>query len=792
MRLLPAELRLAFRSLARRPLFATVAIASLGIALALNTTMFGLVDAILHPPVPYPDPERLYAVRWRGGDPRADVPPEVRYRALKEGLPGAAGIAGASPRAVPCEVDGVVVSEWVARVTPEYFRVVGVAPLHGRTFGPGSAAAREAIVEFALWRRAFGERPLSSGLTITIGEQPFTVVGVMPPGMRLGAGGVWIPDGSDEVPMGRMEAMVRVRPGVTRERFNAELALVARRIDVLSGVPDRPWAAWAFSIADEQRPRLDGFQKFLLAVVGGVLAIACANLATLLLARGAARRRELAVRQAIGATRWGVAREVLAECGVIAFGGAALGLLLTRWAMTLVPHWAPAHVPQLGEFVPGISWRVFAFALLVALVVMVAAGVLPALHASRVPPAEPLKDGAGTTRRRRERWSGLVVAEVALSTMLLMFAALLVMGSWRMARFEFGFDAQRLIAASVSLPRDRVLAPGERARLREEVATRLRAIPGVRDAASWRQSGPDGPIVMGENGRAGEKWVNVRWHKVVSPSFLHTMGIPVVQGRDFADGDASGPDPVVIVDHVTARRLWPDVPSAVGRMIKLGDERSAAPWLRVVGVAQRLGRAPDTPGHAPDDPQIYVVEPRDSAGPGQYVISTTTRDARMVSTIRRELRRTVGPARWISASAWSAQFDETLRWTGFLAMLFTALSAFALVLCAVGLYGVLAYTVSQRLREFAIRIALGARSPAVARLVVRDASVMALAGIGIGALCALGATFGLATEYLDIRYAHARALVAAEAVLLLVATAAAWAPVRRGMRADPASMLQAN
>ena len=798
MRHLARELHGAVRGLARSPLFATVAVLSLGIALALNTTMFALVDAILHPPMPHPAPERLYQVNWRGDDPRKPVPPEDKHRAIVEGLTAAEATATLTLKSAQLVVNGDGADGYVAAVGPGFFAVTQVRPVAGRTLDGGSPTAREAVIEYGMWRRAFGERPLSERLTIEIDEEVYTVVGVMPPGMRLGAGEVWIPIGS--IPgdsAGTMRRMgttaLRARPGVTRAMLEAELKLVARRVQAEHGSPEYPLGAFVWGVV-QSKPRLDGFHQFLLIVVGGVLAIACANLATLLLARGAARRREMAVRLAMGARRWTVARQVLLECGLIAFAGAALGLLLTQWGMRLVAHWAPPFVPQLGEFVPHTSWRVFAFAFGVALGVMVLAGVLPALRAASVPPAEPLKDGAGTTRRRRERYSGLVVAEVALSTALLMLAGLGLMSNWRLARYEFGFDARRLLNVGIYLPRVRGSAITSAARMpkTDELLARLRSVPGVRDVATVRGQGPDGPIVIGENGRAGERWMNLRTFRVVSPSYLRTMGLPVVQGRDFSEGDASGTEPVAIVDQAAARRLWPEFASPVGRMLKTGDERSDALWVRVVGVTPSRGRRPDAAWHAADDPDIYLVLPNDSMPPLSLVVATRTDAASMPLAIRRELRRTLGQGAGMMIEPYRARFDENLRFTGFLAMLFCALSAFALVLCAVGLYGVLAYTVSQRTREFAIRIALGARAPTVARLVVHDASVMALAGVGIGAFVALAFTYGMATEFDGIRWAHAKALVAAEAVLFAAAMAAAWEPVRRGMRANPASTMQSN
>ena len=799
MRQLPAELRGAVRALARSPLFASVAILSLGLALALNTTMFGLVDAILHPPIAYPAPDRLYTVRFLGEDPRKIAPPELKLAAVREGVSGIEGFALNKWHAAQVVAGDEATNDLVSMVSPEFFAVAGVKPRAGRTFGPDAVGHHEAVIEFALWRRLFAERPVASGLTVEIDDQPFTVVGVMPPGMRLGVGSVWVPMGSLPTSPGRElvvpEMVMRVKPGVTRERVETELAVASRRLQAEYGSKPYPLAARLWNVQEQETPKLNDFHRLLLAVVAGILAIASANLATLLLARGAQRRRATAVRLAIGASRWAVARVVMLECALIALGGAAVGLVLSYWSMQIVAHWAPRHVPQLGEFVPTASARIFVFAFCTALVVMLVAGVMPALRASRVPPAEPLKDGGGSTRRRRDRYSVLVVAEIALSTALLMLAALATMSTWRLARHEFGFDASRVVRADVNMNarREREMRGAAAARLRAAAVERLRGTPGVRDAASVRSTQPTGLMVLGENGAAGERWINLRFYQVVSPAYLRTLGMPIVDGRDFSEGDAAGTTPVAIVDQDVARRLWPEYASPVGRMLKLGGGASDAPWVRVIGVSARRGNAPSNTTRDVARLDVYVVAPDDETPPGSFVVSTSTRhDAALPLAIRRTLRSTIGEFTWATVEPFSARFDEMLRFTGFLSMLLCALSAFALVLCAVGLYGVLAVTVSERMRELAIRIALGARVPTVARLVARDAVVMALAGVAIGAFIALGATAGMAADLLEIRFAHAKALIAAEAVLLLVVALAAWEPVRRGTRADPATMLQAS
>lgn len=791
-----SDLRSALRSLRRSPLFVVVSVLSLGIALALNTTMFALVDAVMRPPMPYAHPERLFIVTLRGDDPHRVVPSDTKVAAIRERLTVVEATATVrwSGMDVVAGSDGD--DRGVAIVSPDFFHVLGVAPHAGRLFGPADAEQRVAVISLRLWRAAFQERALSSGLTVELDGTTYGVVGVAPPGLR-GTDEVWIPESraarDGTVAGQRGFTLVRLKPGATREQLKGELEAIGRQLQRLYGSPDYPLGP-AIGEFQATRRRLDDFFRYLSAVMLGVLAIACANLATLLLARGAARRREMAVRLAIGASRWAVARHVLLECTLLGLGGAVLGALLTRWATDLVAHWAPPHVPQLGEFVPTPSWRIFAFGLGVTVLVLALAGLLPAVQAARVAPAEPLKDGAGTTRRRRERYNVLVVAEVALSTGLLMLAVLLLLDNWRLARYEFGFNPRRLVVASIQLPTyGPYKVPADSAALRQARALeRLQGMPGIQDIATVRLQGPDGPVVLGENGAAGERWINLRDYRIVSPSYLRTMGLPVLQGRDFSAGDQGGDVGVAIVDQEAARRLWPEFASPVGRMLKLGSETSSAPWVRVIGVTPSLGRRPDVGVATPDDPRIYVIPSGAPTGASTAILAMDGRSPERRLEVRRAIRQAIGEHGAINVYPYAAGFDEHVRMQGFLAWLFCVLSAFALTLCAVGLYGVLAYAVSQRSREFAIRIALGARGRTVAQLVVRDAAVMALAGVGLGAFLALWATYGMAADYAGIRFAHAKALVAAEVVLLLVALGAAWAPVRRGQQANPAHTLQAS
>jgi putative ABC transport system permease protein len=302
--------------------------------------------------------------------------------------------------------------------------------------------------------------------------------------------------------------------------------------------------------------------------------------------------------------------------------------------------------------------------------------------------------------------------------------------------------------------------------------------------------------VIGEEGKSGDKWMNLSGYSVVSPSFLQTLGIPILRGRDFAPGDATGPAPVAIVDADAAARLWPDVPDPVGRMLKLGAAPSRAPWVRVVGVTPAVEYEPRLDPDLPPEPIVYVVLPNDPMMNRQLVVRATSESGargrqRLAVLVRRDLQVVMPTAGAITVTSWLQDYEGRRQEQAFMASLFGAFAAFGLALCAVGLYGVLAYTVSRREREFAVRIALGARRRDVARLVVHDAAVTALAGVGLGAFVALFVTRTVSDSVGTIPYADVTALVAAEAALFLVALAASLGPVRRAAAANPVEILRA-
>ena len=795
--------RYAIRSLAKSPLFTVVAIVSLALALAVNTTVFALIDAIVHPAVPYRDGGRAFSITYTPSG-RNTSTLEERYAAIRDGFQSAETVVPYFRTPTSIQTGNTVEDTFVATIPSAVFDILGIRPAVGRAFNSTDTTHSSlpvAMISYALWLRLFHERPLQSGLTLTIGRGNYNVIGVMPRGMHFAANSVWLPPGTlvgDSLtkPLGPY-ALVRLRPGVTRAMAETELGVVSAGLN--AAVAPRSAVGFrtsAFTGASGVSS-LIGAGTVMLLAVGTVLLIACANLGTMLLARGMARRREIAIRIALGASRRAIASQVLAECTLIVGVGIALGVVLTLWAVYLLPHYMTPYVANLGDLAPVPSWRVFLFAVAIAGTTVGLAGALPALRAASIDPAEPIKDGSGATGRVRDRYNPLIIVEVALSTALLMTAALFIIAVSRLIGFDFSYAAKQLQVVSLDVKTRDIPNDSAVEAFYNGLLGRVRTLPGVRDVATARTEKPAGPIVLSEQGVNGARWMNLSGYRAVSPSYLSTLGIPIVDGRDFQPGDRGTETGVVIVDDSAARRLWPDLASPVGRMIKLGSSDSKQPWLRVVGVARSVELLPRHDLDLPPEPQIYVVYGHDRDRARDLVVrgdgaGGADGQAALGVRIRHEIDATAPWMRRPGVRRWLEGYDGTREYTGFVASLFTAFGGFGLLLCGVGLYGVLAYTVGRRLRELATRIALGAQSRDVVRLVLHDAVVTVLAGIGIGAFVALTATHGFADALFNLRYELVLALVSAEALLLGVAVLASLGPLRQAIRANPVEIMRAS
>jgi predicted permease len=784
----------ALRSLRKSPGFVAVAVLSLGLGLGLVTTMFALLDAVKNPYVPYRDADRLYSVGWRWGGHLQLRPFDV-FEAVRDRTHSFEAVLPVARQMASLDVGGDLEEAVAAQVSGHFFSLLGVRTRLGRVLTDADAGRGVAVVSDDLWRRMFSGRHSLQGATITAGRRVFTVVGVMPRGMDFPGGvSLWLPL-SDEAErtgagLGYVSALVKLKPGVSPAEADTDLAVVARLLTARYNAAGAPFYMILNSLRADPM-RLGDVHYAMLAGALAVLLIACANLANLMLARGLAKRREVALRLAVGASRSAVVWQMFAESAVLTVAGAAVGVVTSLWGASILASRVPQHVWFLGIVQPQLSWRVFALSALAAAAAAVVFGLIPAIRvANAVSLDEPLKDGAGTTGRLKHRYSALAISEVGLALALLMGAGLLLKVVHRLATFDYNFPARQLYQGWVwSRGLDSSAAP-QRMQFQLSVVAAVKGTEGVADAAAMSYGAAPGGAITAELAADSNRIVNTLSFPVVSPGYLRTMGLPILKGRDFVDGDLVG-NGAVILNAAAAARLYPRQ-DPVGRMVKLGGAASKAPWVPVVGVCRTAVRLADPSDltSARESAEIYVVRAA-SVGARTRLIIRAARDHGKLAVLLTRKLRSLLPGATVGVYPYLYGFETTLSSRAFLAQLFASMGSFALILAAVGMYGVLAYAVNRRLREFAVRVALGAQRPDLLKAVLHDGLVMTLAGTGLGAFVAMWSAYLLENLLEDIYPTDALTLVSVEAVLIGVALVACLAPAFRAARADPIEILRA-
>ncbi len=781
------NLRYALRSLARSPGFVAVSVAALGVGLGLSTTMFGVLDAVIHPYTAFREPDRLFTLNWWFGRRNPMTPPEL-YRYFRDNTRSFAGVVPTVRNdRMSLERGGAPEDVWVTRVTPGWFTLMGVRPSQGRAFTAGDG--EDVVVLSAdLARRLLGGR-LRPGASVTLNGRGFSVVGVMPRG--AGGSGAWLPLPPTVETTNTslfVRPTVRLKDGVTRAQADAELKVLARLLTDRFGAHEAPFAFEMYPVLN-RREEVRDLHKAMVGSALAVLLIACVNLAHLMLARGLAKRRELALRMALGATRAAVVRQMFTECLVITAGGIALGALIAVWGSDVLQNRIPREVQWLGLLKPQLSWRVFAMATLAAGLSAVLFGLIPAIRiVTGVSLDEPLKDDAGTTTgRSRRRHDPLVMAEVALALVLMMGGALLLRTVYQLQRAsrDSALDTRTLVTAWIGVRRDADSA-GTSVR-RHELLAAAAAVPGIRDVALETYGRVPGGAITAELTQDSNRTISMLSYPLVTPNYVRVMGLPILHGRDFQVGDELGAG-VAIVDPIAAQRLYPGE-NAVGRMLKLGGPMHDAPWVPIIGV-MRSPQILEAAARFAPNPTVLVVR-ADTRAAGRLLVRTVTPDPQAVTRLQTMLRGLPGVA-WSGAMPFDYARESEIASRAFLARMFVAMGAVALGLAVLGLYGVLAYAVSRRMREFAVRIALGAEPRSLVRMVLHDGFVMVLAGIGIGAFVALSATRWLDAVLIAVLPSDVTSLVVCEAVLVAAGLAAALGPARRAARANPMEILRAS
>ncbi len=587
MRLSRQDVRLAVRSFARHPGFTITAVLSLGLAIALNTTMYSVLDAMMNPKLDIREPDRLYSViLW--GDVRRKLDAPKRTAILESGMSTYEALTyqAGSYATVTVEMASRYAQPSVAYVAWNFLDVFGVHPLRGRGFAQSDVESEvtPVMISERLASTLSPDDPFPVGTPIVVDGVKHPVIGVLTRGSVVPA--ALRPDVFILANAGTIPNIIRLRRGVTTQEANAEFSMLAARVAALSGESVRDVRYDLKRVTDTQfHPQ--NFHFALIAAVIAVLFVACANLANLQLARGIGRSREIALRTALGATRRDIVAQLLLESALLGLAGVVGGVLLTFWGTHLLDSRIP---PAVAEYIvePQISWRVFAFAMIAGLVSVLLVGLVPALRVSRVDPNELLKSGAGTgaNKKNRQQYGVMVAAEIGFSLALLSGAALVVRTALHIRAANMGYDTRPLADAFVYLRSERDTTLGTLA-YGNEVMARLKSIPDVAEASvATRDHVIKNMITVDERqGSPREVEAPVYWFSRVSPTYFRTMHLPILKGRDFIDGASATAE--VIVDQHTARGLWPGV-DPIGQQIKLGEYKSDAPWLRVVGVVAEV------------------------------------------------------------------------------------------------------------------------------------------------------------------------------------------------------------
>jgi putative ABC transport system permease protein len=798
---LAQDVRYALRALAQQRTFACVAVFTLALGVGANTAIFSVVNAVLLRPLPYPAADRLVLV-WTttgSGQSAAAWPEYLDWRAQSRSFEEMAVarhqsvtmVGGAEPE----RVTG-------AFVTSTLFDLVGARAKLGRTFRPEETEPTTtqpvAVISHGLWARRFGSDPGILGRTLVLNGQPRAVIGVIGPEFESGRAPfdgwfmgteVWLPvadfPNANGLARGQTELAVlaRLRPGVTPAAAQADLAVVAQRLQ--KAYPDTH-ARRTVIVNPLHEELVSGVRPALLILLGAValvLLIACANVANLLLARAAHRQRELALRSALGAGRRRLLAQLLTESMVLALAAGALGAVLGAFALRGLVALVPPNVGLPASL--GIDHAALAFTAGLALLTGVVFGLVPALQASRPDLVAVLREGGrsvGGAARRRFR-DGLVVAEIALSLVLLVGAGLLLRSVLALQDADPGFRADRLLTMEFRLPTSRYTQPAQMADFFRAILERMRAVPGVESVALVRA------VPFSGNGGSGAYEVDGQpppvpgreprtQTNIVSPGYFRTMGIPILQGRDVDERDRADSPPVAVVSATFARTVWPGQ-DALGKRFRLKEN---ARWLTVVGVAGDIkhGSFVDAPM-----PQAYTAHEQDPRIFACVVARTTGDPMAAAGPIRQAI--------WsvdAQQPVWRVRSMETLLAGArgparALTILIAMFATVAMILAAVGIYGVMTYLVAQRTREIGIRMALGASARTVVGMVVGRGLALTLAAIAIGLAGAAALTRTLSTLLFGVGPLDPLTFVVAAAVLGGVALLAAWLPARRAARVDP-------
>ncbi len=798
MDILRRDILYGLRNLVRAPGFSAVAIATLALGIGANTAIFSVVKGVLLDPLPYRDSARLvelYEKRPEQGRVRNVVSPPDFYDWKKQNtvFEDMAALSGEAFNLTGSNGAELILG---ASVSPGFFRLLGVQPQLGRDFLPEEGTLgkdRVVILNHGLWQRRFGADPAIIGRKITLSGTPYVVIGVLPEidNIFRPQSELWTPLALPSVPRGfhMLDVIARMKPGVTLAKTRAEMDAIASRLEQQYPNENTGHGVNVFALDEEIVGKIRPALFILLGAVGLVLLIACANVANLYLARTAQRRREIAVRTALGAGTLRLARQLLTESILLSLIGGAAGVALAWWGVHALIAADPGNLPRLREV--DVDAQVLLFALAASVITGALFGLVPTLYGALSRLAGTLKEvgrsSTGAMGRSRTR-AALVMSEIAVALVLAIGAGLMLQSFSRLAQVNPGFNPTNVLAADIALLSPKYKEAHVRTIFFEDLLGRLRSLPGVQSAGgtiALPLSGADmgsNFLIQGRPPLPYSQQPNARY-RVVMPGYFETMQIPLRAGRFITGRDTETAPPVVLVNETLARQFWPNE-NAVGKRIALSREEA---WREVVGVVS------DVKHYSLDGetrPAIYLPLEQQAANAMSIVLRTATPPESLANAVRSELARLDPDQPIARMRTLEDLLSSSVARPRFYAALLAIFSLVSLLLAAVGIYGVMSFAVGQRTHEMGVRIALGASPGAVQRMVLREGMLFALVGAGLGIAGAFALTGVLRNFLYGITATDGMTFVGATLLTIGIATTACLLPARRATRADPMEALR--
>ena len=812
MRTLVQDIRYGVRSLIRTPGFSAVALIVLALGIAANTAIFTIVNALLLRPLPYPDSDQIMML-WETNP---------RFQIGVDTLPVTAGnfMDWREQNSVFDYVSALGVGHWNltggdgperisgASVSPNFFRLMGVEPKLGREFrdeeeNPG--AGKVLVISHALWQRRFAGELDVIGKTMTLDAESYTVIGVAPEGFQFPRANempyfvgvsnqtdLWRPMtlGDDFVNKKRANhqlcVIARLKSGITREQAQTEMTAITERLEQSYPESNQGIGARVVPLNEQVVGNIRVALLVLMGAVALVLLIACANVANLLLARSSARQKEIAIRTALGASRGRVVRQLLTEALLLSTTSAIAGTLLSLWGIKAILSLSRQNLPRAYEI--GVDVQVLGFTVGIALLTSVLFGLTPALQASKINLSEWLKEGShgssGGQRSNHVRGM-LVIAEVALSLVLLIGAGLMIKSLAGLLSVDPGFEPHNALTMQIALLGSKYPIANQQNAFFQEVTHRVETLPGVESVGLISSAPLSGGVYAGGFSIQGkvspESDDLVADRRMISQQYFNALGIPIINGRGFSERDDQSSQGVAIVSETWARRYLPGE-DPIDKRIKLGGRDSTRPWLSIVGIA---GDVRDTSLESDARPCVYLPYPQFPSSGMTLVVRAAFDPKVLISAIRDQVWAVDKDQPVTDVKTMDQYVSDSVSRRRFNALLLTTFASLALILASVGIYGVMAYSVSQRVHEIGIRVALGAQSSDVIKLVIGRGIMLVLAGVAIGLGGALALTRVMTSLLYGVSAADPMTFAVVSVLLVAVALLASYIPARRATKVDP-------